>query len=94
MAGVMSVDDALGLVGARGRLMFDLPRGVMLSVRAPADQIAAKLGPEVAIASINAPSLCVVAGPEAAVAETQARASRPRGSHASRSSRPTPSTRR
>jgi amino acid adenylation domain-containing protein len=73
LAGVMSLDDALGLVGARGRLMFDQPAGAMLSVRAPAREVAARLGPELAIASDNGPSLCVVAGPTTVVSEFQAR---------------------
>ncbi len=73
LAGVMSLEDALGLVGARGRLMFDQPAGAMLSVRAPVRDIAARLGPGMSIASDNGPSLCVVAGPTAAVAEFQSR---------------------
>ncbi len=50
-------------MAARGRLMFDLPPGDMLSVRAPASVIARRLPPDTAIASDNAPSLCVVSGP-------------------------------
>ena len=73
LAGVMSLEDALRLVGARGRLMFDQPAGAMLSVRAPARVVAPRLGPDVTIASDNGPSLCVVAGPTAAVAELQSR---------------------
>ena len=73
LAGVMSLDDALALVGARGKLMFDQPPGDMLSVRLPAAKVAPLLGPDLAIASDNGPSLCVVAGPSASVAALQAR---------------------
>ena len=73
LAGVMSLEDALALVGARGRLMFDQPAGAMLSVRAPARDIVTQLGADLAIASDNGPSLCVVAGPTAAIEGFQAR---------------------
>jgi acyl transferase domain-containing protein len=67
LASVMSVEDAVCLVAERGRLMQSMPRGGMLSVRAAADQIAAKLGPALSIAAVNSPKLCVVAGPDEAV---------------------------
>ncbi|MGH7271705.1 MAG: aminotransferase class III-fold pyridoxal phosphate-dependent enzyme, partial [Polyangiaceae bacterium] len=73
LAGVMSLDDALRLVGARGRMMFDQPAGDMLSVRAPASQMRSRLGPDLALASDNSPSLCVVAGPSEAVHALKAR---------------------
>lgn len=73
LAGVMSLEDALGLVGARGRLMSEMPRGGMLSVRAAARDVAAKLGPETTVASENGPSLCVVAGPHGPLGQVQAR---------------------
>ena len=65
LAGVMSLDDALTLVAARGRMMQELPKGSMLSVRLPADTVATRLGPTLAIASENGPALCVVSGPSA-----------------------------
>ncbi|MCL2450880.1 MAG: type I polyketide synthase, partial [Polyangiaceae bacterium] len=67
LSGVMSLEDAIGLVGARGRLMSGMPRGGMLSVRAAARDVAPRLGAETAIASDNGPSLCVVAGPHDAL---------------------------
>jgi len=63
LAGVFSLEDALALVAERGRLMQSLPPGGMLSVRASADAIRERLAPGLAIASLNAPSQCVVAGP-------------------------------
>ncbi len=68
LSGVMRIEDALALVVARGTWMFDLPPGAMLSVRAPANTIAQRLPPDLAIASDNAPCLCVVSGPSDSVA--------------------------
>jgi amino acid adenylation domain-containing protein len=73
LAGVMSLEHALRLVGARGKLMFDCPPGDMLSVRAPAGEVAQHLEPGLAIASDNGPSMCVVAGPPDAVARLRSR---------------------
>jgi amino acid adenylation domain-containing protein len=63
LAGVLSLDDALRLVAERGKRMQAQPRGSMLSVRLPASEVKTKLSGSLAIASENAPSLCVVAGP-------------------------------
>jgi len=64
LAGVMTLEDALVLVAARGRLMQALPDGSMLSVREPAATVRERLkDTDLAIASDNGPSLCVVAGP-------------------------------
>ena len=63
LAGVMPLDAALHLVAERGRRMQDQPRGSMLSVRLPAEQVEGRLHGGLALATDNAPSLCVVAGP-------------------------------
>jgi amino acid adenylation domain-containing protein len=65
LAGVLSVEDAARLVALRGRLMQAMPPGGMLSVSLGADALAERLQdrPALAIASENAPQLCVVAGP-------------------------------
>jgi amino acid adenylation domain-containing protein len=68
LAGVMSPDDAMRAVVARGRLMAAMAPGAMLAVRLPAEQLRPRLGADVVIAAINAPRLCVVAGPDAAIA--------------------------
>jgi amino acid adenylation domain-containing protein len=62
LAGVFSLEDALGLVATRGRLMQDLPRGAMLAVRLPDDEIAALAQDGVAVAAQNAPGQSVLAG--------------------------------
>jgi amino acid adenylation domain-containing protein len=63
LAGVFSLEDALALVASRGRMMQKLAPGGMLSVRLPESEIRARLNGHLAIAAVNAPSLCVVAGP-------------------------------
>ena len=69
VAGVLSLEDALRVVMFRGRLMQTAARGVMLSVRAAATELASELEREreLDIAAINAPKLCVVSGPESAI---------------------------
>ncbi|OUL34269.1 beta-ketoacyl synthase [Nostoc sp. T09] len=71
IAGVFSLEDALMLVATRGRLMWELPGGAMLSVRLPAKEVEPRLSSELAIAAINGPSLCVVSGPTEAIASLQ-----------------------
>jgi acyl transferase domain-containing protein len=64
LAGVFSLEDAMQLVMVRGRLMQSAPKGSMLSVRCPVDDIAGELSAPMGIAAVNAPALCVVAGPD------------------------------
>lgn len=67
LAGVFSLEDALMLVAARGKLMWDLPGGSMLSVRLPAAEVEQQLTGTIAIAAVNSPTLCVVAGETAQI---------------------------
>ncbi|WP_167784702.1 type I polyketide synthase [Ramlibacter rhizophilus] len=63
LAGVLSLPDALRIVVLRGRLFEKAPRGGMLSVDLPRDQLAPlvdELGLD--IAAVNAPDLCLVSG--------------------------------
>ena len=60
LAGVFSLEDALRLVAARGRLMQEQPRGAMLAVPLPASGITV-LG-SLALAAVNSPASCVVSG--------------------------------
>jgi acyl transferase domain-containing protein/acyl carrier protein len=68
LAGVLTLADALALVAARGKLMQALPSGGMLAVPLAEDELRYLLGPELALAAVNGPTMCVVAGPLAALA--------------------------
>ncbi|HWT65805.1 MAG TPA: beta-ketoacyl synthase N-terminal-like domain-containing protein, partial [Terracidiphilus sp.] len=72
LADVWNLEDVLRIVAQRGRLMQSLPRGTMMSVRASAESIAKRLPPDVQIASNNAPSLCVISGPDESVQAVRA----------------------
>jgi phthiocerol/phenolphthiocerol synthesis type-I polyketide synthase E len=67
IAGIFSLEDALALVAERARMIGALPGGAMLAVPLSAEKAAAFLVEGTAIAAVNAPELCVVAGPEDAV---------------------------
>jgi acyl transferase domain-containing protein/acyl carrier protein len=67
LAGVFTLEDALELVVARGRLMREMPAGAMLAVPLAESEIAPRLGPELSLAAINGPSQCVVSGPVEAI---------------------------
>ncbi|MTJ53555.1 SDR family NAD(P)-dependent oxidoreductase [Anabaena sp. UHCC 0253] len=73
LADVFSLSDALMLVAHRGKLMQQLPKGAMLSVAIPASNVKNLLGDGLSLAVNNAPSACVVAGTNSAIAELQAK---------------------
>jgi acyl transferase domain-containing protein/acyl carrier protein len=73
LAGVFSLEDALTLVAARARLMQELPPSAMLAVGLPEAEVQTLLGDELSLASVNGPSLCVVAGVTSAVEELEGR---------------------
>lgn len=62
VAGVISFEDALGLVLLRGQLMDEVPSGGMLSVSLPADELRSYLGDELDLAAANSPTLSVASG--------------------------------
>jgi amino acid adenylation domain-containing protein len=68
LAGVFSLEDALAIVATRGRMMQNLPPGGMLSVRLGADEIGTMLNGELSLSAANSPNLCVVSGPDVAIA--------------------------
>lgn len=67
LAEVLSLEDALALVAARGRLMQPLPNGDMLAVPFSEKEVQPLLGKQLSLAAINGPSLCVVSGTTDAV---------------------------
>ena len=68
VAGVLSVEDALALVAARAKLIQALPGGAMLAVSLGEADLKPHLSSDVSVATVNAPALCVAAGPEGAIA--------------------------
>ena len=73
IAGVLSLEDALALVAGRARVIDALPGGAMLAVSAAPDALRPHLPPDVAVATVNAPGLCVASGPEAGIASLEQR---------------------
>ncbi|WP_118135835.1 beta-ketoacyl synthase N-terminal-like domain-containing protein [Oceanicella sp. SM1341] len=67
LAGVFSLETALELVVARGRLMQACAPGAMLAVLHPDEEAEALLPAGLALAARNAPGVSVFAGPEAKV---------------------------
>lgn len=67
LAGVFSLEDALMLIAARGKLMQQVPPGAMLAVPLPYQEITPFLNDQVCLAAINHPRSCVVSGPFEAI---------------------------
>ena len=67
LAGVFSLEDALILVAARGRLMQGMASGDMLAVRLAPTELRSRLPAGVEIAAVNAPALCSVSGSREAI---------------------------
>ncbi len=65
LAGVFSLEDALRLVAARGRLLQRMETGAMLAVTLPEAEIAPYLEKNCDLAAVNGPELCVLSGPTA-----------------------------
>jgi acyl transferase domain-containing protein len=62
VAGVFSVEDGLRLVADRGALMQALEPGSMLAIMLSEDLLLPMLPPELDLAAVNAPGMCVVSG--------------------------------
>jgi acyl transferase domain-containing protein len=73
LAGVFTLEDALAVVAARGRLMQQCDAGTMLAVPLAAEELRPLLGASLSLAAVNGPMSCVVSGPTDAVAEFAAR---------------------
>ena len=62
LANVFSLEDALTLVAARGKLIGDLPGGAMLAIPFSEAETEAFLGSDLSLAASNSPTLSVVSG--------------------------------
>ncbi|HEX5884729.1 MAG TPA: type I polyketide synthase, partial [Pyrinomonadaceae bacterium] len=73
LAEVFSLEDALRLVATRGRLIQSQPSGSMLVVSLPEQKLRSMIEqrPQLALAAVNSPGLCTVAGTDQAVDELE-----------------------
>jgi len=70
-AGVFGLEEALGLLAARAKLMQDLPPGAMLAVRRGVSELDGLAPGDVAIAAVNSPTLTTLSGPAPSLAALQ-----------------------
>ncbi|UCH94576.1 MAG: SDR family oxidoreductase [Candidatus Aminicenantes bacterium] len=66
LSGVFSLEDALQAVVWRGQLMKKTPKGVMMSVPLPEEELKPLLNEDLFLAAVNTSSLCIVSGTFAA----------------------------
>lgn len=71
LAGVFSLEHALGIVTRRGILFETVPKGGMLSVPMSAEALQPLLGADLSMAAVNGPELCVASGPVDALARLE-----------------------
>lgn len=71
VGGVFSLDDALRIAVARGRLMQSLPAGAMTAVLAEEAAVCPFLDDETSLAAANAPEQCVASGPRPSIEELE-----------------------
>lgn len=69
ISGVFEYEDALKIILKRAELMYSTPKGTMLSINEPAEQILPILNKELSIAVLNTSSSCVLSGTEGAIDE-------------------------
>jgi acyl transferase domain-containing protein/thioesterase domain-containing protein/acyl carrier protein len=73
VAGVMTLEDCIGLVLLRGRLFETVEKGGMLSVPLSEEDLRANMGDDLDMASVNSPGLCVVSGTQASLDKFEAK---------------------
>ncbi len=72
VAGVLSVEDAVRMVGRRGRLMQGMERGSMLAARLSEGEVEEWLrDKQLWVAAVNGPQQCVLSGSESAITATE-----------------------
>jgi amino acid adenylation domain-containing protein len=71
LAGVFTLEDALTLIARRAALVQAQPGGAMLAIRLPEKEVLGLLNPQLAIAAINSPNLCVVSGSHEAIGKLE-----------------------
>lgn len=69
LAGVFSLEDALTVVTARGKLIQSLPSGAMLAVKLSEEAVQPWLTPDLSLAVINGVERCVLSGSHEAIAK-------------------------
>jgi phthiocerol/phenolphthiocerol synthesis type-I polyketide synthase E len=62
LAGVFTTEAGAALAAARGRLIQGLRPGTMLAVPLPEGELISLLHPELSLAAVNSPRLCIVSG--------------------------------
>ncbi len=67
LAGVFTLEEALGLVAARARLIQAQPCGAMLAIRLKEAEILPLLDEQLSLAAVNSYSSCVASGPNDAI---------------------------
>lgn len=73
IAGVFSLEDALMLVAARGRLMGQMPEGAMLAIGLCEKEVRPMINGDLDVAAVNSANQCVVSGGLKAIAALQKR---------------------
>jgi acyl transferase domain-containing protein len=75
LADVFSLEDALKLVVARGRMMQSMPTGAMLMVALSESGVQPFLNGVLSLAAVNGPTQCVISGASDAIAQAEQRLS-------------------
>jgi len=73
LAGVISVEDALALVAARGRLVQSLPTGAMVALRCSGEEAGRFLDGDLSLAAANGPRASTLSGTPEAVSALEER---------------------
>lgn len=73
LAGVLSLDDALALVAARGALIQSLPPGAMLALACSEETARSWLDDDLSLAAVNGPERCVLSGTPLAIGRLEER---------------------